>query len=63
MIGKMPRRVLSKVIMICSFMAMLLINIFDWNFSSVALMFVAAVFNLVIFCVQGTPEQKGGIGK
>ena len=63
MIGKMPKRVLAKVIMICSFIAMLLINIFAWNFSSIALMLVAAVFSLVIFCVKGTPEQKGGAEK
>ncbi len=63
MIGKMPKRVLSKVIMLCSFIAMLLINIFAWNFSSIALMLVAAVFSLGIFCVKGTPEQKGGVGK
>ena len=63
MIGKMPKRVLSKVIMLCSFIAMLLINIFAWNFSSIALMLVAAVFSLVIFCIKGTPEQKGGVEK
>lgn len=63
MIGKMPKRVLSKVIMLCSFIAMLLINIFAWNFSSIALMLVAAVFSLVIFCIKGTPEQKGGVKK
>ena len=63
MMGKMPKRVLSKVIMLCSFIAMLLINIFAWNFSSIALMLVAAVFSLVIFCIKGTPEQKGGVKK
>lgn len=63
MIGKMHKKVLPRVIMICSFAAMLLINIFAWNFSSVALMLVAAVISLVIFCIKGTPEQKGGTGK
>lgn len=63
MIRKMHKRVLPKVIMLCAFAAMLLINIFAWNFSSIALMLVAAVISLTIFCVKGTPEQKGGAEK
>lgn len=63
MIGKMHKKVLPRVIMLCSFAAMLLINIFAWNFSSIALMLVAAAISLVIFCIKGTPEQKGGTEK
>ncbi len=63
MLGKMHKKVLPKVIMICSFAAMLLINIFAWNFSSIALMLVAAVISLVIFCIKGSPEQKDGTEK
>ncbi len=63
MIGKMHKKVLPRVIMICSFVAMLLINIFAWNFSSIVLMLVAAVISLVIFCIQSKPEQKGGVDK
>ncbi len=63
MIRKMHRRVLPKVIMLCSFAAMLLINIFAWDFSSIALMLVAAAISLAIFCVKGKPEQEGGAEK
>ena len=63
MIRKMHRRVLPKVIMLCSFAAMLLINIFAWDFSSIALMLVAAAISLSIFCVKGKPEQEGGAEK
>lgn len=63
MIRKMHKRVFPRVIMLCSFAAMLLINIFAWNFSSIALMLVAAAISLAIFCVKGTPEQKGGAEK
>lgn len=63
MVRKMHKRVLPRVIMLCSFAAMLLINIFAWNFSSIALMLVAAAISLAIFCVKGTPEQKGGDAK
>ncbi len=63
MIRKMHRRVLPKVIMLCSFAAMLLINIFAWDFSSIALMLVAAAISLAIFCVKGKPGQEGGAEK
>lgn len=63
MIRKMHKRVLPKVIMLCSFAAMLLINIFAWKFSSIALMLVAAAISLAIFCVKGKPEQEGGAEK
>ncbi len=63
MIRKMHRRVLPKVIMPCSFAAMLLINIFAWDFSSIALMLVAAAISLAIFCVKGKPGQEGGAEK
>ena len=63
MIRKMHRRVLPKVIMLCSFAAMLLINIFAWDFFSISLMLVAAAISLAIFCVKGKPEQEGGAEK
>ena len=57
MIKKMHKKVLPRVIMICSFVAMLLINIFSWNFSSISLMLVAAVVSLTIFILQGAQHQ------
>lgn len=63
MIKKMHKKVLPRVIMICSAVAMLLINIFSWNFSSISLMLIAAVVSLVIFLVNGDPKQKGGADK
>lgn len=63
MIQKMRKNVLPRAIMVCSFLVMLLVNIFSWNFSSISLMLVAAVISLVIFAFGGAPEQKGGAGK
>lgn len=63
MIKKMHKKVLPRAIMACSFAAMLLINIFSLNFSSISLMLVAAVISLTVFVVKGAPEQKGGAGK
>jgi len=63
MIKKMHKKPLPRAIMACSFSAMLLINIFSWNFSSISLMLIAAVVSLTIFIVKGAPEQKGGAAK
>ena len=60
MIKKMPKKKLPRAIMICAGIAMLCINIFAWNFSSISLMLVAAVVSLVIFVLNRTPETKGG---
>lgn len=63
MIRKMHKKLLPRVIMFCSFAAMLLINIFAWNFSSISLMLIAAAVSLTIFCIKGAPDQKGGAKK
>lgn len=63
MIKKMRKKLVPCVIMVCSFMTMLLINIFSLNFSSISLMLVAAVVSLAVFLIQGAPAQKGGAEK
>jgi len=63
MIKKMPKKKLPKGIMLSAFTAMLLINIFSWDFSSISLMLIAAAVSLVIFVAKGVPEQKGGGAK
>lgn len=61
MVKKMKKNMLSRGIMICSFIAMLLMNICAWNFSSIALMIAAAIVSLAIFTVKGTLGQRGGV--
>ena len=63
MIRKMHKKKLPRAIMVCSCIAMLCINIFAVNFSSISLMLVAAVVSLTIFILNGAPEQKGGAKK
>ena len=63
MMGKMHKKLLPRAIMVCSFVAMLLIDFLSWHFSSITLMLVAAAVSLVIFQVKGGPGQKGGVGK
>ena len=60
MFVKMKKKVIPCIIMVCSFIAMLLINIFAWSFSSVVLILIAGVISLVIFVIQGAPSEKGG---
>lgn len=63
MIKKMHKKGFPRAIMICSFVTMLLINIFSWNFSSINLMVIAALISLVVFILNDAPMQKGGAEK
>ena len=63
MIRKMQKKWLPRSIMIGSCIAMLLINIFSWNFSSISLMLIAAIISLTIFAIQKAPQSKGGAQK
>ena len=58
MIKKMQKRVFPCTIMIAAFVAMMLINIFAWNFSSIFLMLIAAVISLVVYLLFGPPPKK-----
>lgn len=63
MLKKMPKKPLMRGIMICSFAAMLLINIFALQFSSVTLLIAAAIVSVSVFIMTGAPSQKGGQAK
>ncbi len=63
MIKKMPKKKLPRAIMVCSCAAMLSINIFEWDFSSISLMLIAAAVSLTVFIAQGAPDQKDGAKK
>ena len=63
MIRKMQKKKIPLTIMICSAAAMLCINLFAWNFSSISLMLIAAAVSLTIFVLNGKPDKKGGTEK
>lgn len=63
MMKKMQKKPLPRAIMVCSCIAMLCINLFSWNFSSISLMLIAAAVSLTVFILHGTSEQKGGAAK
>jgi len=60
MIRKMPKKAFPRTVMLCSFVLMLLINVFSWNFSTISLMIIAAVVSLASLVLGGNPKQKGG---
>ena len=63
MIGKMKKKVLPGIIMVCSFVVMMLVNIFSWKFSSINLMLASGVLSLMIFTVQKISKEKGSVVK
>jgi len=63
MIRRMPKKNLPRTIMLCSFAAMLCINLFSLDFSSISLMLIAAAASLSMFIVSGAPAPKGGDGQ
>ncbi len=59
MMKKIDRKPLPCAILIISFAAMMLINIFSWKFSSVILLLAAAVISLVFFAVSAKLRKSG----
>ena len=60
MIRKMQKKKLPRAIMLCACAAMLCINVFSWNFSSISLILIAAAVSLTVFVVTGSRDPKGG---
>lgn len=58
MIKKMKHQKLPIIIMICSCIVMLCINIFSWSFSSISLMFIAAAVNLMVCILHKNGRKK-----
>ena len=58
MLKKMQKKAQPLAIMICSCVAMVCIDIFAWNFSSISLMLVAATVSLTLFLLKDA--RKGG---
>ena len=54
------KKLKPRIFMVCAFAAMMLVNIFHWSFSSVAIMLVAAAVSLTIYLLSGGKTSKGG---
>ena len=58
MVRKMHKKVIPRIIMACSALAMFLIDIFALKISSIVLMLVAAVVSLSIFLIKGKTAKE-----
>ena len=63
MAKKMNKDVLSKVLLICSFLLMLSVNLFSLNFSTISLMIIGAAISLCAFGIKAFRDKKGGADK
>ena len=59
MIRKLHKRLIPRIIMVCSAIAMFLIYIFALHFSSITLMLIAAAVSLSIFAIKGNTAKEG----
>ena len=59
MIKKMQKKPIPLTIMICAFVAMLVIDVFALRISSITLMLIAAVISLAIFLIKGNTGKVG----
>ena len=63
MLKKTRKKRITDVIMLCSFGAMLLIDLFALQFSTIALLLVAGMISLLLFVVQECTGRNGGAEK
>lgn len=60
MMKSLPKNTLSRILLWGACAVMLLVNIFSWNFSTIALMAICAAVSFTVFLAQ---KNKGGAGK
>ncbi len=63
LLKSMKKNKLSVIILICSLVLMMLINIFSWSFSSIYMLLIAAVIGFIAFGIQKANELKRGNSK
>ena len=63
MLKKTRKKRITDVIMMCSFGAMLSIDLFALHFSTIALLLVAGIVSLILFVVQECTGRNGGAEK
>ena len=59
MIRKMQKKPIPLAIMLCAFLAMLLIDIFALHVSSITLMLISAIISLAIFLIKRNTGEAG----
>ena len=62
MAKKAKKSPMTRAILVCACLAMVAIQIFAWNISSISLMLTAAAISLLVF-ILGDGRKKGGEGR
>ena len=60
MIKKMSKKVFPKVVVACSFVTMMAVNVFSLKFSSITLMIMAGILSFLIYKTKETIKNRGG---
>ena len=61
MVRQMPAQTLPRVILVCSFAAMVVIDVLALKVSSIALLLVAAVVSLAVYVVCGNVDKGAAV--
>ena len=60
MIKKMSKKVFPKVVVACSFVTMMAVNVFSLKFSSITLMIMVGMISFLIYKTQEKIKNRGG---
>ena len=60
MIKKMSKKVFPKVVVACSFVTMMAVNVFSLKFSSITLMIMAGILSFLIYKTKEKIKNRGG---
>ena len=60
MIKKMSKKIFPKVVVACSFVTMMAVNVFSLKFSSITLMILVGMISLLIYKTQENIKSRGG---
>ena len=60
MIKKMSKKVFPKVVVACSFVTMMAVNVFSLKFSSITLMIMVGILSFLIYKTQEKIKNRGG---
>ena len=61
MVRQMPAKALPRMILVCSFAAMVVIDVLALKVSSIALLLVAAVVSLAVYVVCGNVDKGAAV--
>ncbi len=63
MIKKMEKKAFPIILLVCSALITLLVDIFSWNFSSISLILISGALSLVVYLVGTLRKREDGEGK